>query len=467
MTPGSIADLQKALLAKKTSVLSIVKHYLEQIASTSDLNIYVRVFEKEAIEKASALDDKIQNGEPVGKLAGLVLSVKDVICIEGQEVSAASKMLEGFQSLFTATALQRLLDEDAIVIGMVNCDEFAMGSANENSVFGPVKNPLDPERIPGGSSGGSAAAVAADTCLISLGSDTGGSVRQPASFCGVSGFKPSYGRISRYGLIAYASSFDQIGVIGNSPDDIYKVLQIMEGEDEMDATSTAFMNYTPSKEKIIGWIPEIMNHPGLDPDIKNESDLVMEKLKDEGYELKSFDFPLLDYIIPTYYIMTAGESSSNLSRYDGVRYGHQTKENVNLENFYRKSRAEGFGSEVKRRIMMGTFVLSAGFYDQYFGKAQKVRRMIKEAMENIFMECDYIICPVSPVRPWKIGEKIEDPVSVYLSDIYTVIANLAGVPAISIPLKSMSSPYASIQLLGPKGSDHYLLTQASELLKKF
>jgi aspartyl-tRNA(Asn)/glutamyl-tRNA(Gln) amidotransferase subunit A len=467
MIPNSIADLQNAVRSKQISVSAIVNHYLEKIETSSDLNIYVRIFKKEAIEKAKSLDEKIQAGNSVGSMAGLVISVKDVICLEGKEVSAGSKMLEGFKSLFTATALQNLIDEDAIVIGMVNCDEFAMGSANENSVFGPVKNPLDPERVPGGSSGGSAAAVAAGTCLISLGSDTGGSVRQPASFCGVSGFKPSYGRISRYGLIAYASSFDQIGIIGNTASDINKVLEIMEGEDQMDATSTVFPKFIPAKEKVVGWIPEIMNHPGLDTGIKKESNLVIEKLKEEGYELKSFKFPLLEYIIPTYYIMTTAEASSNLSRYDGIRYGHQTKEKVNLEDFYRKSRAEGFGTEVKRRIMMGTFVLSAGYYDQFFGKAQKVRRMIKEDLEQIFKECDYIICPVSPVRPWKIGEKIQDPVSVYLSDIYTVIANLAGLPAISIPIKTSNDPFASIQLLGPKGSDYHLLAQASEFSDKF
>ena len=433
--------------------------YLAAIKATKDFNVFIEVFEKEALDKAKALDAKIQKGEGVGRLCGMVVSIKDVLCVKGKEVTAASKMLKGFESLFTATAIQRLLDEDAIIIGRVHCDEFAMGSSNENSVYGPVKNPIAPNLVPGGSSGGSAAAVALDTCDISIGSDTGGSVRQPAAFCGVKGFKPSYGRISRYGLIAYASSFDQIGILGKDTDAMRMVLQVMEGADDWDATCIDFPNSPSSfdKETKIAWMPDLVNHPGMDPDIKKETLDAIHAIKAAGYQVEEVEFPYIDYVIPTYYILTTGEASTNLSRYDGIRYGYHHQGADSLEALYTGNRTEGFGKEVKRRIMLGTFVLSAGHYDAYFGKAQKVRGLLKRKMEEILSEYPVIISPVSPVRPWQIGEKLTDPVSVYLADIYTVLANLCGIPAISIPLNKAESPFAALQLMGPKGADHNLL----------
>lgn len=461
----SFRELQKQILSGETRLSAVVEGFLSAIEESSDNNVYLEVYRSEALEKAGKIDEKIGNGVKTGKLTGMVVSVKDVLCLKGKKVSAASNMLVDFESLFTATAIQRLVDEDAIIIGRVNCDEFAMGSSNENSAYGPVKNPIAPNLVPGGSSGASAAAVALHTCTISIGSDTGGSVRQPAAFCGVSGFKPSYGRISRYGLIAYASSFDQIGILGKDADAIRLALEVMEGSDKWDATCTDFPRHVFKKEKTVkfAWMPELVNHAGLDPEIKAEFVNAIQKMKAAGYQVEDVDFPYIDYVIPTYYILTTGEASTNLSRYDGIRYGHQTENADSLEALYCKNRSEGFGKEVKRRIMLGTFVLSAGQYDAFFGKAQRVRGLLKNKMEEIMQDYDVVLSPVSPVRPWRIGEKLSDPVSVYLSDMYTVMANLCGMPALSMPLKFADSPFASIQLMGPRGSDFDLLALSEDL----
>ncbi|HMQ47583.1 MAG TPA: Asp-tRNA(Asn)/Glu-tRNA(Gln) amidotransferase subunit GatA [Saprospiraceae bacterium] len=437
---NSLKDIQEAISKEATTCLEVVQYYLSQIKQQEHLNAYVAVYEEEALEKARQIDQKRrENPDQLGRLWGMVISHKDVICYKNHGVTAGSKILNGFTSLFSATALERVLAEDAIIIGRVNCDEFAMGSSNENSYYGPVRNAADVAKIPGGSSGGSAVSVQADTCLASLGTDTGGSVRQPAAFCGLVGFKPSYGRISRYGLLAYGSSFDQIGILSHSVSDVAILLEVMAGADEYDSTASqkpvpAYSQLLASAgKKRIAYFPIALEHSGLDPEIKSATQAFIQHLEAAGHEVLPVDFEYLDYIVPTYYVLTTAEASSNLSRYDGIRFGYRSENATDLISTYKKSRTEGFGNEVKRRIMLGTFVLSSGYYDAYYSKAQKARRLIQDRMAAIFQEFDFILMPTSPVAPWTIGEKLDDPVAVYLADIFTVQANLAGIPAISIP----------------------------------
>jgi len=372
-----------------------------------------------------------------------VIGLKDVICYKDHRVSASSRMLDGFVSVYNATATQKLLDAGAIIIGRQNCDEFAMGSSNEHSAYGPVKNALDETRVPGGSSVGSAVAVQADHCMISLGSDTGGSVRQPADFCGIIGLKPGYGRISRYGLIAYASSFDQIGIFGKNIEDVALTLQIISGADAFDSTVsqlpvpdyTTALDHMDAPPKRIAYFKEALDHPGLDPAIKAATEGFIKKLTAQGYIVEPVDFELLEYVVPTYYVLTTAEASSNLSRYDGVRFGHRSAQPTHdLTDFYKLSRSEGFGKEVKRRIMLGSFVLSAGYYDAYFTKAQQVRRKLQVLTTTVFSSYDAIISPTVPAPAYRIGELQNDQLAMFLGDIYTVFANLVGIPAISIPL---------------------------------
>lgn len=466
----ALKSIQSAIQKKETTIEQIVNNYLRVIDETRDLNIYVQIFREDALAQAKALDLKYQNNSnDLGKLFGAVVSIKDVICIKGKPVTAGSKILEGFESVYSATVVEKLLSEDAIIIGSVNCDEFAMGSSNENSVYGPVKNPLDTTKIPGGSSGGSAASVAAKTCLISLGSDTGGSVRQPAAFCGVVGMKPTYGRISRHGLLAYASSFDQIGILANNVEDAATVLEVISGADEYDSTVSGLpvpdlskIDHSPKKYRI-AYLKNAIESDGLNKDIKASTNAVLDNLKEEGHAIEAIDFPLLDFIIPTYYVLTTAEASTNLSRYDGIRYGYRSESANTLEEVYKKSRTEGFGNEVKRRIILGTFVLSAGYFDAYFSKAQKVRRLISEQLDSIFEKYDFLIMPTTPDFPWTIGEKLDDPVSVYLSDVYTVLANLGGIPAISLPIKTNSELSTGIQVMSNKFSEEKLLNFSNEL----
>jgi len=457
----TLAEIQRDIEARLLSCSDLVDLYLERIKARSSLNIFLEVYEEEAKQKAREIDQKIKRGE-AGSLAGLVLGVKDVICHKDHGLDASSRMLGDFKSLFTATALQRLLDEDAIVIGRQNCDEFAMGSSNENSAFGAVKNPLDKGRVPGGSSGGSAAAVAAGLCHASIGSDTGGSVRQPASFCGVVGFEPSYGRISRYGLIAYASSFDQIGPLTHSVADTALLYQTMAGLDPKDQTSSsksvqAYQGKS-TQSRSIGYFKEAMESEALDPEIKQSCLDFLQTLRDAGHQVKELSFPLLPYLVSTYYVLTTAEASSNLGRYDGVRYGYRSKKASNPEELFTLSRSEGFGSEVKRRIMLGTFVLSSGYYDAYYGRAQKVRQRIRQESLGLFEEVDLILSPVCPGVAFELGAKTQDPIDMYLSDIFTVHANLAGLPAISLPLGTHSSglPFG-LQLMGRPFEEKLLL----------
>lgn len=431
----TIKEVKEALLSGET-VLSITEYFLSKIDEHKYLNAFLEVFNDSVRKQAQIVDAKIKNGS-AGKLAGVIIGIKDNICYKNHKLSASSKILEGFESLYTATALQRLIDEDAVIIGRLNCDEFAMGSSNENSAFGAVENNWKKNYVPGGSSGGSAVAVSANLCTVSLGSDTGGSVRQPASWTGTYGLKPTYGRISRYGLIAYASSFDQIGTFTNNLEDAATLLQIMGGKDEMDATSSSKeLNLNPvktiSKGKI-GIIKECMSHPGLDPEVKSYLDNTIEGLKKAGHDIVELSFPFVDYLVPTYYVLTTAEASSNLSRFDGVHFGHRSSEAKGVEQTYIKSRSEGFGQEVKRRIMTGTFVLSHGFYDAYYTKAQKVRRVLQNKSNEMLAQVDVLIMPTTPSTAFK-KNAVKDSIQMYLQDIFTVHANLTGNPAISIPI---------------------------------
>lgn len=437
----NLEQIKADWLADNITCRSIVEAYLANIEATRHLNIYIEVYAEEALAKADALDiQRRNNPDTLGRLAGMVISIKDVICYAGHQVTAAAKILEGFHSLFSATAVERLLAEDVIIIGRVNCDQFAMGSTNENSIYGPTRNAANPDKVPGGSSGASAVAVQTNTCLASLGTDTGGSVRQPAAFCGVVGMKPTYGRVSRHGLLAYGSSFDQIGTLTHSVNDAALLLEIMAGQDEYDATSSskAVPAYSKAiatdKKATIAYFDAALQHPGMDAEIKSLTLKKLDALRNQGHTVVAVDFDLLDYMIPAYYVLTTAEASSNLSRYDGVRFGHRSSEAKNLYETYTKSRTEGFSTEVKRRIMLGTFVLSAGYYDAYYTKAQRVRRLIQERTAAIFKKYDFIALPASPIPAWNIGTSLHDPVAMYLADIFTVYANMIGVPAIALPI---------------------------------
>ena len=436
---ADLEEIQRNLNAGQLSCEAIVSDYLSQISKKSHLNAFLTVYSEEALTRASFVDTKIQNGS-AGKLAGLVVGIKDVLAFKDHPLQAGSKILDGFVSQYTATAVQRLLDEDAIIIGRQNCDEFAMGSSNENSAFGPVLNDIDNTRVSGGSSGGSAVAVMADMCRVSIGSDTGGSVRQPASFCGVYGLKPTYSRISRYGLVAYGSSFDSIGIFGKSLKDVALVLQVISGSDEFDSTvstTTVPAFLTKLNEPIptfkVACFKDAIESNGLQREIKETIQSKISALRQLNHQVDIIDFPLTEFLLPTYYILATAEASSNLSRFDGVRYGHRSHQTTDLQSMYKKSRSEGFGKEVQRRILLGTFVLSASYYDAYYTKAQKVRRIIRDKTKELFSKYDFILSPTAPTTAFKIGENSDDPVQMYLADIYSVHANVAGIPGISVP----------------------------------
>ncbi len=438
--------------------MQLVQAYLTEVKATADLNAYVEVYENEAMSAARDLDDRIHTSSAkLGPLFGAVLSVKDVIAQENHHLTAGSRILEGYTSIYTATAVRRLLDADAIIIGRVNCDEFAMGSDNRTSVYGPVRNGEHKEHVPGGSSGGSAVSVQVNTCLASIGSDTGGSVRQPASFCGLIGFKPSYGRISRHGLIAYGSSFDQIGVIGKNLDDVTKIYEVMKGVDDYDSTliDPLMVENRPIRKKL-AYLKDAVDHPSLQPEIRETFLEKVKSLQARNIEVQPVDFELIDYLIPAYYVLTSAEASSNLSRYDGLRYGRRSPHATTLLESYTKTRTEGFGLEVKRRILLGTFVLSVGYYDAYFAKAQKVRRLIKEQISRVLGEYDGLLLPTTPRTAWKLGAEMS-PVEIYLSDVFSVLANLVGSPAISLPMgKDVENLPFGIQLISGTFQEHLL-----------
>ncbi|REJ77704.1 MAG: Asp-tRNA(Asn)/Glu-tRNA(Gln) amidotransferase subunit GatA [Acidobacteria bacterium] len=420
----------------------------------------------------SVYDEVAPKGE--GPLKGMPIAVKDNICTKGRRTTCGSRILGDFEPQYDATAVERLENAGAVIIGKTNMDEFAMGSSNENSAFGPVKNPWDVERVPGGSSGGSAAAVASGIVRAALGSETGGSVRQPASFCGVFGLKPTYGRISRYGLVAFASSLDQIGVFGRSAEDIAAVLTTIAGRDENDATSAdvevpdyVFALGKPIEGKRIG-VPRALFGEGLDSDVQSSVETALDGLKSKGAEIVDIELPYSKYAIAVYYIIATAEASSNLARYDGVRYGFRAEDAHELREMYFKTRKEGFGPEVKRRIMLGTYVLSSGYYDAYYAKAQKVRTLLKKDFSTAFQDCDVIATPTSPTTAFRLGEKSDDPLAMYLSDIYTASANLAGIPGLSVPCGTTDDGLpVGLQLLGPNWSEDLLLNIASVYEKAF
>ncbi len=437
---SSFSEIQQSLYQNKTSCVDRIRYHLSLIKNRSHLNVFLSVYEEEALKNAALIDQKIKKGT-AGKLAGLVVGLKDVFSHKDHPLQASSKILNGFVAQYNATVVQRLLDEDAIIIGRQNCDEFAMGSSNENSVFGPTLNGHDETRVPGGSSGASAVAVMEDMCQVSIGSDTGGSVRQPAAFCGVVGFKPTYSRISRFGLIAYGSSFDCVGILSKNIEDSARVLEVIAGHDEMDSTVSK-EPLSPYLELLESEIPKkfkiaYINNPSegnvLQPEIADAMDNCLEQLALSGHMVEGINFPLLEYALPAYYLLATAEASSNLSRYDGVRYGYRSDNTKDLESLYKKTRAEGFGKEVKRRILLGTFVLSANYYDAYYTRAQKVRRLIREKTKEVFKDYDFIMMPTTPTTAFKLGEHNEDLIKMYFSDLFSVHANVSGIPAISIP----------------------------------
>lgn len=458
-------ELKELLKKKEVSSLEVVSSVFKEIKSKDkDINSFITLIEEDAKKSAEKIDQKIARGEKLGSLAGIPVAIKDNICVKGVFCTCGSKILEIFVSPYDATVVEWLKKEDAVIIGKTNMDEFAMGSSNESSYFGPAKNPYDLERIPGGSSGGSSACVASDMTILALGSDTGGSVRQPASLCGVVGLKPTYGLISRYGLVAFASSLDQIGCLTKDVKDCAMLLSVIAGYDRRDSTSINFekKDYTKFledglKDINIG-IPEEYFEKGLDKEVREAVLNGVKMLEKQGLKTFEVSMPHTDKAIATYYVLCTAEASSNLARYDGAKYGFRPEGESDLASMYQRTRSEGFGDEVKRRIILGTYVLSAGYYEAYYAKAQKVRTFIKEDFDRAFKKVDFLITPTSPTTAFKLKEKIDDPLTMYLSDIYTTSANLAGIPAISVPCgKDSKGLPIGLQIMGPPLSEELIL----------
>jgi aspartyl-tRNA(Asn)/glutamyl-tRNA(Gln) amidotransferase subunit A len=457
------------LLSGEASCESIVEGCLRRIGEGASLNAFLDVYADDARARAREVDRKVAAGS-AGPLAGMVVAVKDVICVKGRRVTCGSRMLEHFEAPYDATVIEKLRAADAVVVGKTNMDEFAMGSSNENSAFGPVKNPRDPDRVPGGSSGGSAAAVAAGLAMAALGTDTGGSIRQPAALCGVVGLKPTYGRVSRYGLVAFASSFDQIGPFADSVGEAAAVLSAIAGHDPRDSTSADLpvpdyaASLTRSVEGLRVGVPKEYFPPGLDPEIRSAVMAKVEALRAAGATVREVSLPHTEYTIATYYILTTAEASSNLARYDGARYGRRAAGAGDLQDLYLRSRSEGFGDEVKRRIMLGTYVLSSGYYDAYYRKGQKVRRLIAGDFDSAFRDVDILVTPTTPTTAFRFGEKTDDPLTMYLSDIFTVSANLAGLPGISMPCgRDAKGLPIGLQILGRRFDEPTILRAADFL----
>jgi len=475
----TIKEAHKLLEEKEITSFELTMAHFDEIKKRDkDIRAFLSLTEEEAITAAKKVDERISKGEPIEMLAGIPAAIKDNILIRGTKTTAASKILENYVAPYDAMVIKKLKEEEAIMVGKTNMDEFAMGSSTENSAFGPTKNPVDLGRVPGGSSGGSAAAVKAGFCVYALGSDTGGSIRQPASFCGVVGFKPTYGAVSRHGLMAMASSLDQIGPIAKNVDDAATVFEAIRGVDELDSTSVNmnWQNYwgepLDMEEIKIGIPREYFTH-GLAPEIEKNIKSVISKLEKEGAKIEEISLPYSEWALATYYIIMPAEVSANLSRYDGIKYGYSEISNLksqisNLLDVYLKTRGEGFGAEARRRIMLGTYILSAGYYEAYYTRAQRVRRLIKQDFDRAFKEVDAIVTPTSPTTAFKFGEKTQDPLSMYLADIYTVSINLAGVPAISLPIKEVNNLPVGLQLIGKNFEDIKLLKIAKfiELMLK-
>jgi aspartyl-tRNA(Asn)/glutamyl-tRNA(Gln) amidotransferase subunit A len=463
-----IAAGQVKSVAATEAVFEAIERYEPVVGA------YISTFRELALAKAKEVDEKVAAGGPVGALAGVPMAIKDVMCTDFGATTCASKILENFHAPYNATAVEKLLGEDAVIVGKTNMDEFAMGSSTENSGLRRTVNPWDMSRVPGGSSGGSAAAVAAGMCFAALGSDTGGSIRQPASFCGVVGLKPTYGRVSRYGLVAYGSSLDQIGPVTRTIEDCALVLNIIAGHDPVDSTSVdektaPVVDYLEKLDEPVGGLKIAVVpafNAGADEQVLKSISETIEVYRTLGAEVIEVEMPHLDYAIAAYYVIATAEASSNLARYDGVHYGHRTENPADYVEVYSKSREEGFGKEVKRRIMLGTYALSSGYYDAYYLKALKVRNLIRGDFVGAFEKCDCIMMPVAPTTAFKVGEKVDDPLQMYLSDIYTIAANLAGIPGISIPcgFDDKGLPIG-LQILAPAFAEDKLL-QIARMFEK-
>lgn len=441
--PKTLAELREAIASGRIKAADLASSYFDRIEKlNADLNVYLSFSRERAFEQAARVDAAAAKGDPVGPLAGIPVGIKDVLVMRGAPSTAGSKILKGYHPPYDATAVARLEAAGAVLLGKLNCDEFAMGSSNENSAYGPVHNPVDLERVPGGSSGGSAAAIAANLAVATLGTDTGGSIRQPASFCGVVGVLPTYGRVSRFGLIAFASSLDRIGPFAGNVRDAATVLSVIAGHDPADATSSTkpVADYAAESDKVVEGlrigVPTEYFGEGLDPEVRERIEQGIRSLRAAGCNVKPISLPTTRYAIPAYYLVATAEASANLARFDGVRYGYRSPDSATLSDMYSHSRDDGFGAEVKRRIMLGTYALSAGYYDAYYLKAQKVRRLLAEEFLRAFAEVDAIVTPTAPTPAFKLGEKSGDPLAMYLADIYTVTASLAGICGVNVPCGS-------------------------------
>ena len=469
----TIKNASEKLNKSEITSVELTKHYLERIKKFNpEINAYICVLEKEALKQAEESDERRSKNKVLSIMDGIPIAIKDNMCMEGTKTTAGSKMLENFTAPYDATVISKLLKSGVVILGKTNMDEFAMGSSTETSHFGPTKNPFDTKRVPGGSSGGSAAAVAGDLCVAALGSDTGGSIRQPASLCGINGLKPTYDTVSRYGLLAMASSLDQIGPMTKTAEDAEILYNIIAGYDEKDSTSVEKELRTENLElrNIKIGIPKEYFAEGLDDDVKKIIEENIAKLKKEGVEFVDISLPNAKYALSCYYIIMPVEVASNLARFDGIKYGYSTanseQQTANgLMETYINSRSEGFGEEVKRRIMLGTYASAAGYIDQFYAKAQKVRALVKKDFDDALMKCDFILGPVSPTTAFKLGEKTDDPLTMYLSDIYTIAINLAGVPAMSVPAGLSKDLPVGLQLIGKQYSDLEMLKLA-QLIEK-
>jgi len=472
LTDFTITQAHQGLEKKEFSALELCKAYLDKIREKDrEIFAFLTINTEKALSQAKKIDNLISTGKKLPILAGIPTAIKDNILVEGIKCTAGSKILENYIAPYDATVIKKLKEESCLILGKTNLDEFAMGSSTENSAFGPTHNPHDLTRVPGGSSGGSAAAVAANECVYALGSDTGGSIRLPASFCGVVGLKPTYGAVSRYGLIAFASSLDQIGPITKTVKDCKIVFEAIKGRDEMDSTSVE-LNQKPKtkneklnlKEIKIG-IPKEYFIKGIDGEVKKVIEATIKKYQEMGAKIEEVSLPHTEYALPAYYIISPSEASANLSRYDGIKYGYSAKEAKDLMEIYLKSKGEGFGQEVRRRIMLGTYSLSAGYYEAYYLRAQKTRTLVKNDFEKVFEKVDCLLTPTSPFVAFKIGEKIEDPLSMYLVDVYTVSINLAGLPALSLPCGKAGHLPVGLQIIGKPFEESKIL-EIGEIFEK-
>lgn len=473
--PKTLAELRAEIVAGRTKAADLAAGYFERIEKINPrLNVYLSLTKERALEQAARVDALAAKGDPLPPLAGIPVGIKDVLVMKGAPATAGSKILKGYQPPYDATAVKKLEAAGAVLLGKINCDEFAMGSSNENSAYGPVRNPVDTERVPGGSSGGSAAAVAANMAVATLGTDTGGSIRQPASFCGVVGVLPTYGRVSRYGLIAFASSLDRVGPFAGNVRDAATLLHVIAGPDPCDATSSPapVEDYAAESDKPVEGlkigVPAEYFAEGLDPEVRSAIEKGIDALKAAGCSVKPVSLPHTKYAVPVYYLVATAEASANLARFDGVRYGYRSPQSATLSDMYSHSRDEGFGAEVKRRILLGTYALSAGYYDAYYLKAQQVRRLLAEEFLRAFAEVDAIVTPTSPVPPWKLGEKTGDPLAMYLADIYTVTANLAGICGVAVPCgKTSTGLPVGIQILSAPLRESWALRVARTIEAAF